>query len=297
VSEDYPFSDNFLTTISFSSQQRDGYQDVIPFPTDTELGQVPWVVDPQSAFPKAGTATADSKGGQNVQVVRGKALWKVSDKFNVTIAGDYTYQNQPSYPTTVLAVITPAGDALPNPFQALPGPAFGFMGANYNLCISTPAEILNDPAQFQATFGAHYRVQDWKELNRSLFSALKLEKIAMFLVLGIVILVASFSIVGNLIMVVVEKAREIALLKTLGTGGETFATLPVRPRERAPMIIDMSAVPHLADEELLWLWFLVPGSPQRESRKALSADVRERRGDGLVAEASSGRADLVDEAS
>ncbi len=71
-------------------------------------------------------------------------------------------------------------------------------------------------AEFQAAFGPTYRVQDWKELNRSLFSALKLEKIAMFAVLGIVILVASFSIVGNLIMVVVEKAREIALLKTLG---------------------------------------------------------------------------------
>lgn len=69
---------------------------------------------------------------------------------------------------------------------------------------------------FRAAFGADYRVQDWKEINRSLFSALKLEKIAMFLVLGIVILVASFSIVGNLIMVVVEKAKEIALLKTLG---------------------------------------------------------------------------------
>lgn len=76
----------------------------------------------------------------------------------------------------------------------------------------TPAFV----ATFQATFGPNYRVQDWKELNRSLFTALKLEKIAMFLVLGIVILVASFSIVGNLIMVVVEKAREIALLKTLG---------------------------------------------------------------------------------
>jgi len=71
-------------------------------------------------------------------------------------------------------------------------------------------------ARFQSAFGPSYRVQDWRELNRSLFSALKLEKIAMFLVLGIVILVASFSIVGNLIMVVVEKAREIALLKTLG---------------------------------------------------------------------------------
>ncbi len=70
--------------------------------------------------------------------------------------------------------------------------------------------------KLHAALGPGYRIQDWHELNRSLFSALKLEKIAMFLVLGIVILVASFSIVGNLIMVVVEKAREIALLKTLG---------------------------------------------------------------------------------
>jgi lipoprotein-releasing system permease protein len=71
-------------------------------------------------------------------------------------------------------------------------------------------------AKLHNDFGPHYRIQDWKELNRSLFSALKLEKIAMFLVLGIVILVASFSIIGDLIMVVVEKQREIALLKTLG---------------------------------------------------------------------------------
>ena len=71
-------------------------------------------------------------------------------------------------------------------------------------------------ARMRAELGPRYRIQDWKELNRSLFSALKLEKIAMFLVLAIIILVASFSIVGNLIMVVVEKAREIAVLKTLG---------------------------------------------------------------------------------
>jgi lipoprotein-releasing system permease protein len=82
--------------------------------------------------------------------------------------------------------------------------------------VTNPYETAAFVAMFQAEFGPRYRVQDWTELNRSLFSALKLEKIAMFLVLGIVILVASFSIVGNLIMVVVEKAREIALLKTLG---------------------------------------------------------------------------------
>ena len=82
--------------------------------------------------------------------------------------------------------------------------------------ITNPDDTDEFVATFQQQLGPAYHVQDWKELNRSLFSALKLEKIAMFLVLGIVILVASFSIVGNLIMVVVEKAREIALLKTLG---------------------------------------------------------------------------------
>ncbi len=82
--------------------------------------------------------------------------------------------------------------------------------------VGSPDDTDKYVGRLQALLGKQYRVQDWKELNRSLFSALKLEKIAMFLVLGIVILVASFSIVGNLIMVVVEKGREIALLKTLG---------------------------------------------------------------------------------
>jgi lipoprotein-releasing system permease protein len=64
--------------------------------------------------------------------------------------------------------------------------------------------------------GPAYRVQGWRELNRQLFSALKLEKIAMFIILAIIIIVASFSIVGTLIMIVVEKGRQIALFKTLG---------------------------------------------------------------------------------
>jgi lipoprotein-releasing system permease protein len=82
--------------------------------------------------------------------------------------------------------------------------------------IGSPDDTGRYVSKLSQMLGPQYRIQDWKDLNRSLFSALKLEKIAMFLVLGIVILVASFSIVGNLIMVVVEKAREIALIKTLG---------------------------------------------------------------------------------
>jgi lipoprotein-releasing system permease protein len=71
-------------------------------------------------------------------------------------------------------------------------------------------------AALQAELGPDYIVQDWKEINRSLFASLKLEKVVMFIILTIIILVASLSIVLNLIMVVVEKQREIAILKSMG---------------------------------------------------------------------------------
>jgi lipoprotein-releasing system permease protein len=80
-------------------------------------------------------------------------------------------------------------------------------------------------ALLAAVLGPDYLILDWQELNRSLFSALKLEKIAMFLVLAIIILVASFSIIGNLIMIVIEKSKEIALLKTLGASDDSVMML------------------------------------------------------------------------
>jgi lipoprotein-releasing system permease protein len=60
------------------------------------------------------------------------------------------------------------------------------------------------------------RVRDWKELNKNLFSALKLEKIATFVILSLAIIVASFSIVCTLLLMVTEKSKEIAILKSLG---------------------------------------------------------------------------------
>lgn len=60
-------------------------------------------------------------------------------------------------------------------------------------------------------------VQDWHELNASLFSAMALEKIAVFIALLCVILVASFGILGSNLMSVLEKSKEIAILKTMGT--------------------------------------------------------------------------------
>src|SRR5262249_40401387 len=64
--------------------------------------------------------------------------------------------------------------------------------------------------------GAELRVRDWEEMNKNLFSALKLEKIATFIILSLAILVASFCIVCTLLLMVTEKGKEIAILKALG---------------------------------------------------------------------------------
>jgi lipoprotein-releasing system permease protein len=66
--------------------------------------------------------------------------------------------------------------------------------------------------------GWPYRTKDWGELNRNLFSALQMEKLVMAVILGFIVLVASFIIVATLIMLVLEKTREIAVLKTMGAG-------------------------------------------------------------------------------
>ncbi len=66
------------------------------------------------------------------------------------------------------------------------------------------------------------RVRDWREMNKSLFSALKLEKIATFLILSIEIIVASFSIVCMLLLIIAEKSKEIAILKALGASDRSI---------------------------------------------------------------------------
>ncbi len=64
--------------------------------------------------------------------------------------------------------------------------------------------------------GRGLAVKDWKELNRNLFSALKLERLATFIILCIAITVACFCIVCTLLLMVTEKSKEIAIIKALG---------------------------------------------------------------------------------
>jgi lipoprotein-releasing system permease protein len=69
--------------------------------------------------------------------------------------------------------------------------------------------------------GADLRVRDWKMMNQQLFGALALEKLAMFITLGIAILIAGFSVFGTLTLLVQEKRREVGVLKTMGTSSRS----------------------------------------------------------------------------
>jgi iron complex outermembrane receptor protein len=123
--------DTLLTTISVSSQNQTGWVKVIPYPTDSPYGQVPFVVDPQTAYPKAGYQTSDNYGGTGVQTIRGKVLWNASDNLNFTFTADWSHEDQTALPYTILGVYQ--GNVAQSTFSTL-----------YNLCISNNASTIGD---------------------------------------------------------------------------------------------------------------------------------------------------------
>ncbi len=69
--------------------------------------------------------------------------------------------------------------------------------------------------------GGNYLAQDWSTVNQSLFSALWLEKMAISLTIGLIVMVAALNIVASLILLVMEKHRDIAILKTMGASARS----------------------------------------------------------------------------
>jgi lipoprotein-releasing system permease protein len=77
-------------------------------------------------------------------------------------------------------------------------------------------------AKLASTIGlSGLRVRDWKMMNQQLFGALALEKLAMFITLGIAVLIAGFSVFGTLTLLVQEKRREVGILKAMGTSARS----------------------------------------------------------------------------
>jgi len=74
----------------------------------------------------------------------------------------------------------------------------------------------------QKKIGFDYWVRSWSELNKNLFSALKLEKITMFIILALIVVVACFNIASALIMMVMEKTKDIGILKSIGADNRSI---------------------------------------------------------------------------
>ena len=77
-------------------------------------------------------------------------------------------------------------------------------------------------ARIRSALGPPFWAKDWMQSNRNLFSALKLEKVVMFIILVLIVMVAAFNIISTLIMIVMEKTRDIAVLMTMGATRKTI---------------------------------------------------------------------------
>jgi lipoprotein-releasing system permease protein len=75
------------------------------------------------------------------------------------------------------------------------------------------------------TLGTQYLTEDWESMNRSLFKALWLEKVAVSLAIGLIVMVAALNIIGTLILLVMDKSRDIAILKTMGASARSVTVV------------------------------------------------------------------------
>jgi lipoprotein-releasing system permease protein len=108
--------------------------------------------------------------------------------------------------------------SLPTAESMLDTPAPGLI----QLKLSNLDDAKRIHAELAQTLGPEYLVQDWTELNGSLYSALWLEKVAISLTIGLIVMVAALNIVASLVLLVMEKSRDIAILRTMGASAKTI---------------------------------------------------------------------------
>jgi lipoprotein-releasing system permease protein len=106
--------------------------------------------------------------------------------------------------------------------QELRGQGDRVLGVELKVANVERAEEIADKLE-AALGGTPYVVQDWYELNRNLFTALFLQKLVLGIILTLIIVVAIFNVVSNLTMMVIDKTRQIAILKSMGASSTSVA--------------------------------------------------------------------------
>lgn len=131
--------------------------------------------------------------------------------------GGFFHSGMPEYDSALVFVALPDGRAL---LGDTPEQEAG-LEVRVEHLFDAPAIA----ARIRETLGASFEVKDWTETNASLFSALQLEKTTYFVVLLLIVLVAAFNIVATLVMVVMERRKEIAILQAMGARAGSIAAI------------------------------------------------------------------------
>ena len=95
---------------------------------------------------------------------------------------------------------------------------------NLELFVKNPENVENIKNEVQKIFSQYY-VYSWADLNKSFFGALKVERNVMFIILTLIIIVAAFNIISGLTILVKNKTKEIAILRTLGVSKKSIAKI------------------------------------------------------------------------
>ncbi|HEV7997842.1 MAG TPA: lipoprotein-releasing ABC transporter permease subunit [Stellaceae bacterium] len=118
--------------------------------------------------------------------------------FNV---GMYEYDNSFIYAPLAAAQL----------FFQLPGAV-----TDLQVFVANPDRVQREAQLIDAALGGRVRIVDWQQANSSLFNAVEIERNVMFLILTLIIVVAAFNIISSMIMMVKDKGRDIAILRTMG---------------------------------------------------------------------------------
>lgn len=101
----------------------------------------------------------------------------------------------------------------------------GVEASLYEVGIDRPEESTRIAAEIRGLLGEGYLVTDWQELNRELFTALRVQQIALFFVLGLIVLVSTFNVASSLVVLVRERMRDLGVLAAVGLAPEQLRTV------------------------------------------------------------------------
>ena len=169
-------------------------------------------------FKKGEGVIIGSRMAQKLGVGIGDKITLISPKGNATAFG--TVPRMRAYP--VAATFKIGMYEYDSNFIFMPLPAaqifFRYPGtvSNLEVFITDPDDSPLVATRLSRTMGGAARIHDWQQVNASFFNAIQVERNVMFLILTLIILVAAFNIISSLIMLVNDKGKDIAILRTMG---------------------------------------------------------------------------------